>query len=186
MQQRRLEGYVRKSHHGLCALVILIGLAPGERSAAQSAPHAGNHAAPASQATELLMLPGQLLQQEPDTTINVMSVGSDLEFLPADIAAPAGKVLRIRYVNEGTFPHNIVIVRSEEDIDPLGIAAFQAGSTDYVPLAMTDRMIAYSPLAAPGATVEFTFVVPPAGEYFFVCLYPGHYNMMVGTLRSIK
>jgi uncharacterized cupredoxin-like copper-binding protein len=177
---------VRKNHHGLCALVILIGLASAERSSAQTAGHAGGHASPASQATEMLMLPGLVRQQEPDTTINVMSVGSDLEFLPADIAAPAGKVVRIRYVNEGTFPHNIVIARSEEDIDPLGLAAFQAGSTDYVPLAMKDRMIAYSPLAAPGATVEFTFVVPPAGEYFFVCLYPGHYNMMVGTLRSLQ
>jgi uncharacterized cupredoxin-like copper-binding protein len=177
---------VRKCHHGLCALVILIGLASAERSAAQTAGHAGDRAAPASQATELLMLPGQVRQQEPDTTINITSVGSDLEFLPADIAAPAGKLVRIRYINEGTFPHNIVIVRSEDDIDPLGLAAFQAGSTDYVPLAMEDRMIAYSPLAAPGATVEFTFVVPPAGEYFFVCLYPGHYNMMVGTLRSLQ
>jgi uncharacterized cupredoxin-like copper-binding protein len=176
---------VRTSHHGLCALVILIGLASAERSNAQTAGHARDHAAPASQAT-MPMPPGQVQQQEPDTTINIMSVGSDLEFLPADISAPAGKVVRIRYVNEGTFPHNIVIVRSEEDIDPLGVAAFQAGSTDYVPLAMKDRMIAHSPLAAPGSTVEFTFVVPPAGEYFFVCLYPGHYNMMVGTLRSLQ
>ena len=170
------------SHYGLCTLVILIGLA----SAAQTARYAGDHAAPASRATELPVLPGHVQQQEPDTTINITSVGSDLEFLPADIAAPAGKTVRIRYINEGTFPHNIVIVRSEQDIDPLGVAAFQAGSTDYVPLAMKDRMIAFSPLATPGATVEFTFVVPPAGEYFFVCLYPGHYNMMVGTLRSLQ
>jgi uncharacterized cupredoxin-like copper-binding protein len=178
--------YVRTSNHGLCALVLLIGLASAQRSAAQSAAHAGDHAAPASQATDLLMPPGQVRLQEPDTTINVMSVGADLQFLPDEIAARAGTRVRIRYINEGTFPHNIVLVKSEDDIDPLGLAAFQAGSTDYVPLAMKDRMIAYSTLAAPGATVEFTFVVPPAGEYFFVCLYPGHYNMMVGTLRSLK
>jgi uncharacterized cupredoxin-like copper-binding protein len=177
---------VSKSHHGLCALVILIGLASAERSTAQTAGHAGDHAAPASHATELLMLPGEPRQQEPDTTINIMSVGADLQFLPDEIAAKAGTRVRIRYINEGTFPHNIVLVKSENDIDPLGLAAFQAGSTDYVPLAMKDRMIAHSPLAAPGATVEFTFVVPPAGEYFFVCLYPGHYNMMVGTLRSLQ
>jgi uncharacterized cupredoxin-like copper-binding protein len=163
----------------------MIGLSSAEHSSAQTAAHTGDHAPPASLATEL-MVPGQVPQQEPDTTINIMSVGSNLEFLPADIAARAGTTVRIRYVNEGTFPHNIVIVKSEDDIDALGAAAFQAGSTDYVPLAMKDRMFAYSPLAAPGATVEFTFVVPPAGEYFFVCLYPGHYNMMVGTLRSLQ
>ena len=176
-----------KFHHGLCALAVLIALASAERGSAQTAPHPGKHAAPASPSSEPLILPVPVKQQqEPDTTINITSVGSDLQFLPDHIAAKAGKVLRIRYINEGTFPHNIVIVTNDDDIDPLGAAAFQAGSTDYVPLAMKDRMIAFSPLAAPGQTVEFTFVVPPAGEYPFVCLYPGHYNMMLGTLRSLK
>jgi uncharacterized cupredoxin-like copper-binding protein len=51
---------------------------------------------------------------------------------------------------------------------------------------MKDKMVAFSPLAPPGETIEFTFVVPAAGTYPFVCLYPGHYNMMVGTLKSLK
>lgn len=177
---------MRKIHSGLCALVVMIGLASAEHVSAQTAAHPAQHAAPASAASELPVLPGPVQLLEPDTTINITSVGSDLQFLPDDIAAKAGTVLRIRYINEGTFPHNIVVVKNDDDIDPLGVAAFQAGSTDYVPLAMEDRMIAHSPLAAPGETVEFTFVVPPAGEYPFVCLYPGHYNMMLGTLRSLK
>jgi plastocyanin len=175
---------LNKIHHGLCALAVLIGLASAERGSAQMAAHPATHAAPA---TELLILPDPVQQQEePDTTINITSVGADLQFLPDEIAAKAGTRVRIRYINEGTFPHNIVIVKNDADIDPLGAAAFQAASTDYVPLAMEDRMIAHSPLAAPGETVEFTFVVPPPGEYPFVCLYSGHYNMMLGTLRSLK
>jgi uncharacterized cupredoxin-like copper-binding protein len=173
-------------NRGLCALAVLIGLASGERGSAQTAMHPAKHAAQPSTSSERIMLPDPVQQQEPDTTINITSIGSDLEFLPDDIAAKAGQVLRIRYINEGTFPHNIVIVKNEDDIDPLGVAAFQASSTDYVPLSMEDRMIAHSPLAAPGETVEFTFVVPPPGEYPFVCLYSGHYNMMLGTLRSLK
>lgn len=173
-------------NHGLCALAVLIGLASAEHGSAQTTMHPAKHAAQPSPSSERIMLPDPVQQQEPDTTINITSIGSDLEFLPDDIAAKAGQVLRIRYINEGTFPHNIVIVKNEDDIDPLGVAAFQASSTDYVPLSMEDRMIAHSPLAAPGETVEFTFVVPPPGEYPFVCLYSGHYNMMLGTLRSLK
>jgi azurin len=121
-----------------------------------------------------------------DTTITIRSSGTNLEFLPSRISAKQGIRVTVRYVNEGTLPHNLVVVKNEDDIDTLGRAAFEAGDTDYVPLQHESLMIAHTALAAPGETVEVTFVVPPAGEYFFVCLYSGHYNMMVGTLRSLN
>jgi azurin len=121
-----------------------------------------------------------------DTTITIRSSGTNLEFLPSRISAKQGTRVTVRYVNEGTLPHNLVVVKNEDDIDTLGRAAFEAGDTDYVPLEHESLMIAHTALAAPGETVEVTFVVPPAGEYFFVCLYSGHYNMMVGTLRSLN
>lgn len=141
-----------------------------------------------SPATAMFALtPERVLQQAPvDTTITIHTTGSDLEFVPATIALKQGTRARIRYVNRGTFPHNIVIVKTEDDIEILGVAAFQAAGTGYVPLAEKERMVAYSALAEPGRTIELVFVVPPAGEYPFVCLYPGHYNMMVGTLRSLR
>ena len=121
-----------------------------------------------------------------DTTIEIRTTGSNLEFSPSRIAAKQGATVTIRYTNDGTLPHNWVLVKEEADIDVLGPAAFQAGDTDYVPLQHEEKMFAHSPLAKPGETVEVTFEVPPAGEYYFVCLYPGHYNMMVGTLRSLN
>lgn len=122
----------------------------------------------------------------PDTTITIRTTGSNLQFTPDRISAKEGTRVRIRYVNEGTLPHNIVLVKDEDDIDLLGQAALDAKDTGYVPLEYRDRMIAYSTLATPGETVEITFEVPPAGEYFFVCLYSGHYNMMFGTMRSLR
>ena len=122
----------------------------------------------------------------PDTTIVLRSDGANLEFSPAEIAVKQGKRVRIRYVNNGTFPHNIVIVRKEDDIDPVGLAAFQAGTTGYIPEKEKARMIAHSTLAEPGKTVEFTFVAPAPGEYPFICSYPGHYNMMLGTFKSLR
>lgn len=136
----------------------------------------------------LLANAGELQAQspEPDTTITIYSSGTALEFQPSRISAKAGTRLRIRLVNEGTLPHNIVLVRDEGDIDALGTAAYRAQDTGYVPLEQKDRLFAWSELAAPGETVEMTFEVPPPGEYFFVCLYPGHYSMMIGTLRSLN
>lgn len=129
---------------------------------------------------------GALHAQAPaDTVIAIRTTGSNLEFSPSQIAVKAGTRVRIRYTNDGTLPHNIVLVKDEADIDMLGMAAFSAGETGYVPVKHADRMYAYSELAVPGTTVEIEFVAPPPGEYFFVCLYPGHYNMMIGTLRSL-
>jgi uncharacterized cupredoxin-like copper-binding protein len=122
----------------------------------------------------------------PDTTIVIQSEGANLEFNPSEIAVKQGKRVRIRYINNGTFPHNIVILKKEADIDIAGVAAFQAGSTGYIPEKEKGRMVAYSTLAEPGKTVEFTFVAPAPGEYPFVCLYPGHYNMMMGTFKSLR
>ena len=122
----------------------------------------------------------------PDTTIVIRSEGSNLEFNPSEIAVKAGTRVRIRYINNGTFPHNIVIVKKDADIDVIGLAAFQAGSTGYIPEKEKPRMVAHSTLAEPGKTVEFTFVAPPAGEYPFVCVYPGHYNMMLGMFKSLR
>ncbi|MGH7500481.1 MAG: plastocyanin/azurin family copper-binding protein [Longimicrobiales bacterium] len=121
-----------------------------------------------------------------DTTILIHTSGTNLEFMPSRISAKQGTRVTVRYVNEGTLPHNFVVVKAEDDIATLGRAAFKAQDTDYVPLEHESLMIAHSELATPGETVEVTFEMPPAGEYFFVCLYSGHYNMMVGTLRSLK
>ena len=113
-------------------------------------------------------------------------MGSNLEFVPSRISAKNGARVTIRYVNEGTLPHNLVLLRDPEDLDTLGPAAYDAAETGYVPLAHRDLLIAWSDLASPGQTVEITFVMPPPGEYTFACLFPGHYNMMLGTLRSLR
>jgi uncharacterized cupredoxin-like copper-binding protein len=121
-----------------------------------------------------------------DTTIDIMAMGSTLEFGTPEIAVKQGKRVRLRFMNHGTLPHNFVIAKTEDDVDVLTAAASAAYKTGYVPVELKDRMIGYTALASPGETVEVIFVVPPPGEYTYVCLISGHYNSMVGTLRSLK
>lgn len=120
-----------------------------------------------------------------DTTITVRANTSTLEFDPPTIAAKQGTRVRIRFANVGTLPHNFVIVKDENDIDDLAAAASKVGG-DYVPLAQKAKLIAFTTLASPGQTVEATFVMPPAGEYTYVCLLSGHSNSMLGKLRSLR
>ena len=119
-------------------------------------------------------------------TLTLKASGSALEFTPTSISAKAGSRVRIRFVNDGTFPHNVIIPRNADDIDELALAAYTAGETGYVPMEKKAQLLAYSTLASPGQTVEFVITMPEAGEYQYVCMYPGHANLMFGTLRSLK
>lgn len=121
-----------------------------------------------------------------DTTITIRALSSTLEFVPAQISVKAGARVRLRFVNEGTYPHNFVLAKSDDDVDALAAAAMQAGESAFIPPDMRDKLVAYTRLIGPGETGEVTFTVPPAGKYTFVCLFPGHANTMIGTLRALK
>lgn len=127
-----------------------------------------------------------LAQASADTTITIRASGSTLEFTPTRVSARAGTRLRIRFINDGTLPHNLVVPKSDADIDTLALAAYQAGETGYVPMDLKAKLLGWTALASPGESVEATFVVPAAGEYTYVCLFPGHSNQMLGTLRALK
>ena len=131
-------------------------------------------------------LPATPVGQGADTTITIRASGSTLEFTPTNVSAKAGTRLRLRFVNDGTLPHNVVVPKSDDDIDALALAAYQAGETGYVPMELKAKLVGFTTLASPGETVEVSFVVPPAGEYTYVCLFPGHANSMLGTLRALR
>jgi plastocyanin len=133
----------------------------------------------------MICLPIAISAQTVDTTVTIKASSSTLEFDPPNLALKQGLRVRLRLVNAGTLPHNVVIVKNEDDIDALAMAAMQEGG-DYVPGGMKDKLFAYTTLASPGQTVDVTFVVPKAGAYTYVCLMSGHSAMMLGTLRSLR
>ena len=59
-----------------------------------------------------------------------------------------------------------------------------AADTDYIPASMRDRIIAHTPLSAPGETVRWSSRRPAPGDYPYICTFPGHYMMMQGTMTS--
>ena len=121
----------------------------------------------------------------PADTVVIASRGPELAFHPDRISAESGSVVIVRYENGGDLPHNFVLVRNDEAIDGLAAAAYEAAGTGYVPLDMRDDIIAFSPLISPGGTADLEIVIPPPGEYTYICLFPGHSQMMLGTLRSL-
>lgn len=130
---------------------------------------------------------GENLTVYADTTvIEILSTGIQMSYSVTEIQAKAGTTLRILYINDGDMSHNIVLLNEEADIRPVGIAALQAMSSDWIPEKEKHRIIAHSELAYAGDTIEFSFKVPPPGTYPYICTYSAHWTQMQGRLISTK
>ena len=123
--------------------------------------------------------------------VDMKSTGIALSYDVTEIRMKAGETLFIRYHNASEMNHNIVIVKSEGDIYPVGIAALSAQADDFVPQNLNptayysqeqDRILAASTLAYPGDTVVIEFTPPGPGTYPYICTYTGHFTMMQGRI----
>jgi azurin len=126
----------------------------------------------------------------PNAVRTVEIEGSDaMKYSIATIPAKRGERLRIRLISKGTIPkvamaHNVVVLGSGTDIPKLLADGAAHRDSDFIPPAMTKAVIAKTPFAGPGETVDVTFVVPSRpGTYPFICTFAGHYQAgMKGTL----
>jgi len=115
--------------------------------------------------------------------------GDDMKFNVTEIKAKRGETIKIQLKNVGTLPkmamaHNVVVVKPTTKVAEFNSAGAAARDTNFVAPAMKAEVVAATPLAGPGETVDATFKVPAtAGSYPFMCTFPGHFTAgMKGTL----
>lgn len=99
----------------------------------------------------------------------------------------AGQTVNLTLENVATLPimlHNVVILSSNEDdvANRVGMAGIAAGEANaFVP--DDPAILAATPLAQPGETVQITFEAPAEpGTYRYICTYIGHHTLMQGTM----
>jgi plastocyanin len=114
--------------------------------------------------------------------LELRTAGSSTAFMPDTLSAPAGATVTLRLTNDGEIAHNLVVVRDEEAVQPIVLAAYTAIATQYVPAGFDDDLLASIPLVYPGQTLEVTFTMPQAGSYTYVCVFPGHGSTMRGVI----
>lgn len=117
--------------------------------------------------------------------VALQAEGNTLHFAQIEFAVKAGQPVRLVFENKATaegLSHNVVILADKASIDRVGLAAAQAAENDYIP--EDNDVLFYTPLAAPGETVEVTFTAPSEpGEYPYLCTFPGHYVTMRGVMK---
>ena len=164
-----------------CVFTLVLGLA----GAASLTAVAGQTSKPAPTKTTA---PAKTAPAGAVRTVEIIGT-DDMKFNVTTIPAKRGEQLRVRLISKGTLPkiamaHNFVLLKLGTSQIKFAEAAAQARPTDFIPPDMKDQVIAATGLAGPGETVEVTFKVPSAaGQYPYLCTFPGHFAAgMRGTL----
>lgn len=130
---------------------------------------------------------------KPTLEVQVASVGEQMLFDKTALTASAGQPVHLVFVNKShstTMQHNWALVKpgteasvAEKGLLCSGKGAYRCPSgVNYVDTSDTN-LLAFTPQAKAGETVEVTFNAPEEpGVYPYICTFPGHYMMMKGKL----
>lgn len=129
-----------------------------------------------------------------DNVRTIEIIGTDqMKFDVTEITARSGETIRIVFTTVSKLPkqamaHNVVILEQDADVEAFANASVMARDNGYIAPEMEDQIVAATPLAGGGETVEVTFTVPKeAGDYTYICSFPGHFlGGMKGTLKVTK
>jgi azurin len=114
--------------------------------------------------------------------------GNDqMQFNVKTIEAKAGEQLKVVFTNVGSLPkeamgHNWVLLKAGTDPMAFGAASMTARDKDYIGDSVKDQVIAHTRILGPKEKQEISFTAPAAGEYTYICSFPGHVALMKGTL----
>jgi azurin len=124
----------------------------------------------------------------PDKTLVIGTIPG-MKYDVTELEVKAGTKVQLTFNNlDDDMTHNLVIVEPGT-ADEVGLAAFSLGvkasQMSYVP--NSNKVLFHTTLLQPEASQTIYFVAPSkAGEYSFVCTYPGHHTLMRGILKVVK
>jgi len=119
------------------------------------------------------------------TKLTLGTKGNNLVFDKLKLSAKAGQPVTLIFKNNGTkdggMQHNWSLVQpgSEQDIATNGMGA--GPEKGYLP--DSPNIIAHTKLLNAGESETITFTAPSkAGDYPYICTFPGHFPAMKGVL----
>ncbi len=121
----------------------------------------------------------------------VVSCNDAMQFDKKEIEVPVGKVIKLTLKNVGKAPkiamgHNLVILNKGADLQAWAMKAMPAKETDFIPADEESQkaILAYTKLLGPEEEDSITFTIKEAGDYEFLCSFPGHFALMKGKITA--
>ncbi len=168
---------MKKNH--ILVLVSLLALGACTREPASQTPALTGDI----EAIPVVAVSDELVQE-----IVIEPVGDAMQFATTEFTVKEGTTVKLTMKNSAKSPamqHNVVVLKPASDINAVGMAGMQAGAAkNYVP--ESDAVLFSTAIAMPGEAKSVEFSAPPAGDYPFICTFPGHFALMKGVMHSVK
>ncbi len=133
----------------------------------------------------------EVVQTQPGiaTVITIKAIKNEMKYDLKTFTVEAGKAVEIVFENPDFMQHNLVVTRIGA-LETVGKAADKLASNpkgaemNYVP-DMPEVLFA-TKLVNPQQTERLKFIAPKkAGDYPFVCTFPGHWSIMNGIMKVV-
>jgi azurin len=133
--------------------------------------------------------PEATTSSEGATLIKIKVIKNEMKYDLKSFTVEAGKPVEITFENPDFMQHNLVIAQVGQ-METVGKAADKLASDpkgaekNYVP--DIPEVLFSTKLVNPQQTVTLKFTAPSkAGDYPFVCTFPGHWSIMNGTMKVV-
>ena len=121
----------------------------------------------------------------------IIVTGNDtMQFDLKSFEVKAGETVKLTFKNVGKIPkiamgHNLVVLKNGISAVAFGQKAMGAGAnaTNALPDSVKGDTIASTKLLGPDESETITFKAPEAGDYEYVCTFPGHFALMRGVMK---
>ena len=120
----------------------------------------------------------------PVAELTIKTIGNTMAEMKYDLGelrVKAGSTVKLTLINlatDSSMQHNFVLI-DKDALDKVAAEGLKAGlDNQFVPAI--DEVLIATKLLMPAETTTIIFTAPPAGEYKFVCTYPGHAGKMNG------
>mgnify|MGYP002213285111 CR=1 FL=1 len=117
--------------------------------------------------------------------------GNDtMQFDLKSFEVKSGEKVELTFKNVGKIPkiamgHNLVVLKKGISAVAFGQKAMGAGANanNALPESVKGDTIAATKLLGPDENETITFTAPEAGDYEYVCTFPGHFALMRGVMK---
>jgi azurin/sugar lactone lactonase YvrE len=136
---------------------------------------------------EMKIIPGGVKDTPSLTEIRVNAIVEKIQFDVKKVELRAGKKVKLTFVNPDFMPHNLVITKPGT-ADSVAAAAIALGADGFKKqfLPNSNSILHATKLLEKGQSETLEFNAPSeAGEYNFICTFPGHALLMRGIM-SVK
>jgi uncharacterized protein len=123
----------------------------------------------------------------PEVVIRLSVKSGEMQFDKNELTVAPGQTVEIVFINPDSMQHNIVLGQTGS-LQAIGAAADELARTpngasqQYVP--QIAQVLFSTRLVEPGETLTVQFKAPAqAGDYPYVCTFPGHWRIMNGVLH---